>query len=264
MLALRDGHEPARRRDATRQHRLEQPVAQPLPAHRRRQRLRQRVPQRRAAVEREEEGRLFDARKRQEGAGRQRVRAQGWPAHSLDHDHAGAGRGRVSRRLRRGNGEIGVSERLAGRSQARACGLQPFSPARHVAENRRPLDRVWQEEAGVDAGERPRSAPHLVVQLLVLARHRLRAEARHRREPVLPAPSAAARAGSSNSERTACASASGSFGGTSRPVSPSVIASETLPTSVATTGRLASIASTSASGRPSLWLARTYTSRTGK
>ena len=150
--ATRD--ETARGGDATRQRRLEQPVAQPLPAHRRRQRLRQRVPQGRAAVEREEEGRRFDARERQEGSGRQRVRAQRRPPHSLDDDHAGAGRGRVLGRLRRGNGEIGVSERLAGRRQAHTCGLQPFSPARSVAENRRPLDRAWQEEACVDAGER--------------------------------------------------------------------------------------------------------------
>ena len=85
----------------------------------------------------------------------QGVRVQRRPPRSFDNDHAGAGRRRVPGRLRRGNGEIGVSERLARRRQAHTRGLQPFSPARSVAENRRPLDRAWQEEPCVDAGERP-------------------------------------------------------------------------------------------------------------
>ena len=166
--------------------------------------------------------------------------------------------------LRRGNGEIG---RLRA-TRPPAPGSHPRPPARLASPERRrepPPARPGVARGTVHRrGRASRSAPHLVVQLLVLSRHRLRAEARPQREPVLPRPAPLPERGRRAASARPGQARGASSGGTSRPVSPSAIASETLPTSVATTGRLASIASTRASGRPSLRLARTYTSRTGK
>ena len=77
-------------------------------------------------------------------------------------------------------------------------------------------------------------------------------------------PSRRASSGSRRSRITASARASGSLGGTRRPVSPSTTSSGLPPTRVATTGRPAAMASSRALDMPSSTEDRTNTSKRGR